>query len=103
MTNAYANVTAIGMDVHSKFSTVTMRGADARIVRRERLEHRDRGKLRAALSRWPREAPVVMEASFGWGWLADLMQEEGLRPELSNCFKVEKMRQLEHDSFHGND
>jgi len=41
---------------------------------------------------------VVMEASFGWGWLADLMKEEGLRPELSNCFKVEKMRKARGQS-----
>jgi transposase len=92
MKSPYENVTAVGMDVHYKFSTVTMRDAEARVVRRERLEHRDRGKLREVLSRWPREVPVVMEASFGWGWLADLMKEEGLGPELSNCFKVEQMR-----------
>jgi transposase len=33
-----------------------------------------------------------MEASFGWAWLSDLMIEAGLKPLLSNCFKVEKMR-----------
>jgi transposase len=92
MKSRYENVTAVGMDVHYKFSTVTMRDAQAKVVCRERLEHRDRGKLREALWRWPREVPVVMEASFGWGWLADLLKEEGLRPELSNCFKVEQMR-----------
>ena len=36
--------------------------------------------------------PVVMEASFGWGWLSDLMKEAGFEVRLSNCFKVEKMR-----------
>jgi transposase len=33
-----------------------------------------------------------MEASFGWGWLADLMKEVGLQPVLSNCFKLDQMR-----------
>lgn len=92
MKDVYENVAAVGLDVHYKFSTVTMRDGRAKVVRRERLEHGDRTKLRERLSRWPRGVPVVMEASFGWGWLADLMKEEGLRPELSNCFKVEKMR-----------
>ncbi|GAF99182.1 unnamed protein product, partial [marine sediment metagenome] len=33
-----------------------------------------------------------MEASFGWGWLSDLMEEVGLQVRLSNCYKVEQMR-----------
>ena len=33
-----------------------------------------------------------MEASFGWGWLADELLAAGLRPQLSNCYKVEQMR-----------
>jgi transposase len=33
-----------------------------------------------------------MEASFGWGWLSDLMEAQGLDVRLSNCWKVEKMR-----------
>ena len=92
MKDVYASVKAGGMDVHYKFSTVTMRDAVGKVVRRERLDHRDRAKLRQVLSRWPAEAPIVMEASFGWGWLADLMKESGLRPELSNCYKLEQMR-----------
>ena len=92
MQNVYASVRAGGMDVHSKFTTVTMRDDQGKVVRRERLDHRDRVKLRAVLSHWPPEAPMVMEASFGWGWLADLMKELGLNPALSNCYKLEQMR-----------
>jgi len=92
MKDVYESVRAGGMDVHYKFSTVTMRNAVGKVVRRERLDHRDRSKLRQVLSRWPREAPMVMEASFGWGWLANLMKELGLRPKLSNCYKLEQMR-----------
>jgi len=88
----YTKVAAVGMDVHYKFTTVAMRDEKSRLVRRERLDHHDRGQLRQVLSRWPKESRFVMEASFGWGWLADLMEEVGLQPELSNCFKVEKMR-----------
>jgi transposase len=36
---------------------------------------------------------AVLEASFWWGWLSDLMTEAGIRVRLANCFKVEKMRQ----------
>jgi transposase len=92
MKSVYERVAAVGLDVHYKFSTVTMRDAQAKVVCRERLDHADRAQLRERFSHWPREAPVVLEASFGWGWLSDLMREAGLRPELSNCFKVERMR-----------
>jgi transposase len=93
MKNVYANVAIGGADVHYKFSTVTFRDVAGRIVGRERLEHTDRQGLREQLSRWPQGMEVVMEASFGWPWLSDLMLEVGLRPRLSNCYKVEKMRQ----------
>jgi transposase len=89
-----AKVAAMGLDVHYKFSSVTMRDSDGRVVRRERLEHTDRQALRARLAQWPKGVPAVVEASFGWGWLSDEMVKAGLDVQLSNCYKVEKMRQM---------
>jgi transposase len=91
--NVYSHVASVGMDVHYKFSSVTFRDEQAQIVRRERLDHPDREKLKARLGQWPQGIPIVMEASFGWGWLSDVMVEAGLTVELSNCFKVDQMRQ----------
>jgi transposase len=92
MKSVYESVAAIGMDVHHKFSTVSMRDRQGKVVRRERLDHRDRVQLRKVLSGWPGGVPAVMEASFGWGWIADAMKGAGLNPVLSNCYKVEQMR-----------
>jgi transposase len=92
MKNVYSNVTCGGMDVHYKFSNVTFRDQEGRMVRRERLMHSDRGRLKERLRRWPRSLPIVLEASFGWGWLSDLLDEAGLDPQLSNCYKLEQMR-----------
>jgi transposase len=83
----------VGVDVHYEFSKAALVDAGGRVVRRERLEHRDGEALRAGLSRWPAGMTVVMEASFGWGWLSDLMEEAGVHVRLSNCFKVEKIRE----------
>jgi transposase len=80
------------VDVHYKFSKVSFRDAHGELVAVERLDHPDRQKLRERLARWPQGLPVVLEASFGWGWLADMMLELGLHPQLSNCYKVEQMR-----------
>lgn len=92
MNNLYNNVACGGMDVHYKFSTVTFRDPAGRVVRRERLEHTQRAALRARVNRWPQGIPVVLEASFGWGWLSDVLHEAGLEPHLSNCYKLEQMR-----------
>jgi transposase len=80
------------MDVHYKFSNVTFRDQGGRVVRRERLDHPRRAELREQVSRWPQGVPIVLEASFGWGWLSDVLSEAGLEPHLSNCYKLEQMR-----------
>ena len=85
-------VTGGGVDVHYAFSRVALVNGQGQVVRRERLEHRDRDALGRQLGRWPAGLPVVMEASFGWGWLSDLMEEMGLSVRLSNCYKVEQFR-----------
>jgi transposase len=86
------SVTAIGLDVHYKFSSVTMRDQEGNVVARQRLEHRDRAALRQVLSGWPKGVPAVLEASFGWGWLSDELIAAGIEVRLSNCYKVEQMR-----------
>ena len=87
-----SNVACAGMDVHYKFSNVTFRDASGKVVSRQRLDHPDRQRLQERLSRWPKGIPVVMEASFGWGWLSDLLEQAGQDVHLSNCYKVEQMR-----------
>ena len=77
MKNLNSNVACAGMDVHYKFSNVTFRDAGGKVVRRQRLAHPDRRQLAERLSRWPTGIPVAMEASFGWGWLSDLLEEAG--------------------------
>ncbi len=72
-----SNVVCAGMDVHYKFSNVTFRDACGKVVSHQRLYHPDRKQLVERLSHWPRGIPVVMEASFGWGWLSDLLEEAG--------------------------
>ena len=61
MRNRYESVVCGGADVHKTFSTVVWRDADQRVVLRERLDHRDRSKLREQLASWPKGVPVVVE------------------------------------------
>ena len=92
MNKTYANVACAGMDVHYQFSRVAFRDGAGELVRRERLDHRDREKLREQLARWPKGLTVVLEASFGWGWVSDEMDAAALDVHLSNGYKVDQMR-----------
>ncbi len=53
-------------------------------MRRMRLEHRDRPAMRERLAELPTGTPVAMEGSFGWQWIADLLEELDLDPHLSH-------------------
>jgi transposase len=86
-------VTQIGLDVHRKFSLASGRdGRTQQIVWRERLEHADRDQLRARLSRWPQGVAVVLEGTFGWGWMSDELLAAGLDPHLSSSRKTASWR-----------
>jgi transposase len=75
------NAQALGWDNHRKFSTVSVmeQRPDGEIlaVERARLEHHDQQAMRAWLSHLDPEIPVALEATFGWPWVADLLEELG--------------------------
>ena len=101
MKDQYSNVKSIGMDVHYKSSEVCMTDGEQNVVRRERLDHADRKRLREKVSRWPKGVPVVMESSYGWGWLSEELTACGLTVQLSNCYKVKRWAKI-HGAVHNN-
>ena len=88
----YHTVTQVGLDVHRKFSSASLRDASGKVVARERLEHIDRSKLRDRISQWPPNTPVILEATFGWGWLSDELQTLNMQPHLASSRKVAAWR-----------
>lgn len=85
-------ITQVGLDSHRMFSSVTARDAQGKVVWRRRLEHADRQRLREELQTWPKGAPVVLEGTFGWGWLSDELSRAGLEPHLASSKKVAAWR-----------
>jgi transposase len=88
-----SKVCCIGLDCHKNFSSVTARDAQSQVVFRRRLDHRDRGLLRQALSSWPARTPVILEGTFGWGWMSDEVRDANLDPHLCNGRKVAGWRE----------
>jgi len=86
-------VSHMGMDCHKNFSRVTARDASGQVLWRGRLEHRDRAALRAELSQWPK-VPVVLEGTFGWGWISDELSRAGQEPHLASGRKVAGWREV---------
>jgi transposase len=80
----------LGCDAHRKYSvfvTVDERGKASLPVR---VEH-DRPKLRRFLRGIPPGAPVAVEATGGWYWLVDELEEAGLIPHLAQPFAARRM------------
>lgn len=87
-----ATVVQIGLDVHKTFSTVTARGPEGKVVWRQRLNHRERAGLRKQLRSWGKGIPVVLEGTFGWGWLCDELAAAELEPHLASSRKLAAWR-----------
>ncbi len=85
-------VAQIGLDSHRTFSSVTARDGTGRVGWRKRLEHADRRQLREELKTWPKGTPVVLEGTFGWGWLSDELSAAGLEPHLASSKKIAAWR-----------
>ena len=68
-------------------------GRQSQVVFRRRLDHRDRGLLRQALSSWPARTPVILEGTFGWGWMSDELRDANLDPHLCSGRKVAGWRE----------
>jgi transposase len=81
------------LDNHKNFSRLTGRDAAGKIVLRQRLEHKDRQALREDLQRLPAGTPVVLEGTFGWGWMSDELRACDLDPHLASSRKTAAWRE----------
>ena len=87
------SVSQIGLDIHRKFSKITARDCEGKLAWRQRIEHADRTLMRKQLGRWPKGTPVILEGTFGWGWMSDELKIAGLEPYLASSRKVAAWRQ----------
>ena len=87
-----AKVTQIGLDSHRTFSNATARDGEGRVMWRQRLEHADRPALAEQLRHWPAGTPVLLEATFGWGWMSDELADAELEPHLVSSNKLAAWR-----------
>jgi transposase len=71
-----AVVVYVGIDLHRRRSQIAALDGDAREILSRRVVD-DRATLLGLLQRLGDDAQVALEATYGWEWLADLLEEAG--------------------------
>jgi transposase len=73
----------VGIDLHRRRSVIVRKNADGELLSKVHIEN-DPMALAAAVSAAGPEPEVVLEATFGWYWAADLLEELGAKVHLAH-------------------
>ena len=76
MTEAYDGRQVVGMDLHRRRSVLVRMTGDGRKLETVRIENSPQA-LRAVLARAGKNPQVVVEATYGWYWAVDVLEEAG--------------------------
>src|SRR5215472_2004580 len=71
----------VGIDVHRKRSQVAVVTGDGRVQLNKNVVNGSEPMLRL-IGDLPSGTPVAFEAAFGWGWLAELLEDYGFEAHL---------------------
>jgi len=78
----------IGIDLHKRFSHFTVLGENGEIINSSKVDNR-KEEIISHLNNFDQSASkAVIEATFTWGWLADLLSEHKIEVMLAHPQKV---------------
>jgi transposase len=81
---------SIGCDMHKRYSVFVTVDDAAQTSRPVRVDH-DAHRLRQYLAALPHGTAIAFETTGYWHWFADLIEEMGLKPKLTNARKAKVM------------
>jgi transposase len=87
MTEAYDGRQVVGMDLHRRRSVLVRMTEDGRKLETARIENSP-AALRAVIARAGKNPRVVIEATYGWYWAVDVLQEAGAEVHLAHPLGV---------------
>jgi transposase len=73
----------VGIDLHRRRSVIVRKSADGELLSKTRIVNEPGEMVRAVAAAGP-EPEVVLEATFGWYWAADLLEEMGAHVHLAH-------------------
>ena len=102
MTEAYDGRQVVGMDLHRRRSVLVRMSMDGRKLETARIENSP-GALRRVLARCGQRPLVVLEATYGWYWAADVLAEAGAEVHLAHplgvkAFSYRRVKNDERDA-----
>jgi transposase len=74
----------IGLDVHRKFSQACVLDQMGHTVCQSKLYHEDTPRFAEFFAGFPAATALAMEATMGWMWIADMLQERGFEVHLAH-------------------
>jgi len=77
----------IGIDLHKRFSQFTVLGEEGQIIDRRRIDNREE-EILSHLNNFDKPSKAVIEATFAYGWLADLLTDNKIEVMLAHPQKV---------------
>ena len=87
MTEAYDGRQVVGMDLHRRRSVLVRMTEDGRRLGSARIVNSP-AALRREIARAGRHPRVVLEATYGWYWAADVLEEAGAEVHLAHPLGV---------------
>jgi transposase len=85
-----------GIDLHSNSNQAAILDEDRKRIVRRKLKNDPEEILRFWDPYKPNLAGIVVESTFNWYWLVDLLQENGYRIRLANPAGIQKYSGLKH-------
>ena len=87
MTEAYDGRQVVGMDLHRRRSVLVRMTEDGRKLETARIENSPQA-LRAEIAKAGNHPRVVLEATYGWYWAADVLEAAGAEVHLAHPLGV---------------
>jgi transposase len=84
----------VGLDVHRKRTQVAIMDDSGKQIANRNVTN-DPGQLMPLLAALEPGTPVAFESAYGWGWVAELLDDLGLKPHLAharNCKAIASAR-----------
>ena len=102
MTEAYDGRQVVGMDLHRRRSVLVRMSMDGRKLETARITNSP-AALRAVLARCGARPLVVLEATYGWYWAADVLEAAGAEVRLAHplgvkAFSYRRVKNDERDA-----
>ncbi len=73
----------VGIDLHRRRSVIVRKNSAGEVLSKVRIENSPMAVAEAVAAAGP-EPEVVLEATFGWYWAADVLEEMGARVHLAH-------------------